>query len=679
MTDPAKLRDTTRRTIIKGVAGSLGVGLMGAASAHERSGDKESGPAGENTWVSEENDTRGETNNADVVGYHALGSAGASNPTREAEAQDPHYGGLTEITTHGDYAYVTMFSSDSPTPGRGMAIVDISDYNRAESREELESAELSVISFLRNNNTAQAMMDVKLSGDGNYAFVSTQPYTALFGGLPQTNSDDPTHAEAADPTPNTDDESASPQPSGILAVDVSDKANPETLGLFTLEGTGSHNGYHHRINGQDYIFAIQDSGNLAGTGEGMYVLRFDRSSGSLDLANYWAYENDLRQGEADARNAYSGGVLGLDPIGQEGGAYIHDMEVQDDPRTGTPVVYLSYWDRGMWVLDASNPENLEPLGHFAMAASHFSSPAPTLVDGKRVAVSSQEISASDTHTGRVYLVDCEGLFEGEAGHNADGPTQLGELDLWEWQNEYQYPDVDNAVEFGPYDFSLSPHNSDFARHVDPDTGEESFWIHQAHYGGGIQYLEVQSGTDDGLVGADNRFQEPDGDTDGDGLSGAAGPHETTDWNLTRQGYARPTYGTPTESRIEGLNYITPFVWGANESNGVTFASDINQGVHAVIHDDIPSSAAPARSRASRGPTTGASLPPARPTASTSRWTSPTVACSSAIACPTVGRRSAVRAPPTADTSPSTSRRAKVPRTSRRRRAGPAPTPSVRSR
>ncbi|PSP68927.1 hypothetical protein BRC85_00225 [Halobacteriales archaeon QS_1_69_70] len=55
----------------------------------------------------------------------------------------------------------------------------------------------------------------------------------------------------------------------------------------------------------------------------------------------------------------------------------------------------------------------------------------------------------------------------------------------------------------------------------------------------------------------------------------------------RQGYSRPTYGTPTESRIEGLNYITPFVWGTSESNGITFASDINQGVHAVIQDDIP--------------------------------------------------------------------------------------------
>ena len=69
--------------------------------------------------------------------------------------------------------------------------------------------------------------------------------------------------------------------------------------------------------------------------------------------------------------------------------------------------------------------------------------------------------------------------------------------------------------------------------------------------------------------------------------GAAGPHETTDWRLTKRGYSRPQYGTPKDSRLEGLNYITPFVWGANQENGITFASDINQGIHAIKADGIP--------------------------------------------------------------------------------------------
>jgi hypothetical protein len=560
---------------------------MGSASAHEWG--EESGPAGENTWTSQREGSRGKTEGAEIVGYHALGEIGSANADPEAEAQNPHYGGITEIRTHGDYAYVGFFSSGSETPGRGMAILDISDYNRipadASKQEQeamLENAELSVVSFLRNNTASASVMDVKVSDDGNYVFLSTQPYQQLFGSI-TGNTDDPTVIEGFDPTPNFEDEGATTQVAGIVAVDVRDKANPEVLSNVSLEGSGSHNGFHHRIGGDDYVFAINDSGNLAGAGEGMFVIRFDRATGTMELVNQWEYERNFAQGEAGSENV-------------SGGAYIHDMEVQDDPRTGTPVVYLAYWDRGMYALDASDPENLEALGHFDMGASHFASPAPTLIDGKRVVVTSQEVSESSTHTGRVYLVDADGLFEGEPGYDTEGVTRLGELDMWEWQNEYTNPQKSNRgtattrdgsdIDFGPYDFSLSPHNSDFARHVDPNSGKESFWIHQAHYGGGVQFLEVKPGNDDGIVG-DARFQDPGEDSDGNDLSGAADAHETTDWRLVKQGYSRPQYGTPKESRLEGLNYITPFVWGANQSNGITFASDINQGVHAVKADGVP--------------------------------------------------------------------------------------------
>lgn len=576
------LTDATRRAVLKATAGALGVAATGTASAHEWGSGEESGPAGSNTWTSQVEDTRGETQGAQVVGYHALGDADTANPNPEVEAQNPHYGGVTELRTHGDYAYVGFFSSGSETPGRGMAILDISDYTRipedatdTEQQAMLENAQLSVVSFLRNNTGSASVMDVKVSDDGNYVFLSTQPYQQLFG-TATGNTQDPTVVEGMDPSPNTEDEGATIQSAGVVAVDVTDKANPEVLGAASLEGSGSHNAYHHRIDGDDYVFAINDSGNLAGAGEGMFVFRFDRTTGALELVNQWEYENNFAAGEAGPQNV-------------QGGAYIHDMEVQDDPREGTPVCYLAYWGRGMWALDVSDPANIAPLGHFEMSASHFASPAPTLVNGKRVAVTSQEVSASETHTGRVYLVDCDGLFPGEPNHDPDGVTQLGELDMWEWQNEYTNAEKSNSdttddasdVSFGPYDFSLSPHNSDFTRHVDG-----SFWIHQAHYGGGIRFLEVVPGDDDGLVG-DARFKDARTDASGNELVGAATAHNTTDWSIQERGFSRPTYGTPKDSRLEGLNYITPFVWGASQENGITFASDINQGVHAVKADGVP--------------------------------------------------------------------------------------------
>ena len=602
MPDSDKLSDATRRAVLKTVAGAAGIGAAGTASAHEKFQDEsEEGPAGTNDPRHPAEGTRGELHNTSFVGYHGIGDVGPATKDERAadyqgkyakEAEDPHYGSHTEIRTHGDYAYVGMFSSDRPSPGRGMAIIDISDYNAipadaSESQQEalLEAAELNVVSFLRNNNTGVAVMDLKVSDDGQYVFLSTQPYTVLFG-TRDGNQQDPTRAEIADPSPNVGDSGFTTSPGGIVAVDVSDKRNPQTLGSFQISGTGSHNAFYHRIDGDDYVFAVHD---LNDNTEGMYVLRFDRSTGTLEPVNRWRYERNNAQGEVGTNNA----VLP---------SYIHDVEIQNDPKTGKPVAYLAYWDEFLYALDVSDPANIEVLGFFDMDGCHFTSPAPELINGKRVAVASQEISASDTHSGRIYLVDADGLFEGEPEHEQvpkreDGIVRMSELDMWEWHAEHMYPNED-AIAFGgaesaddapPFrDFSLSPHNSDFAKHADG-----SFWVHQSHYNGGVRFLRVDPGTDQfGLTG-DDRFECVDGSDQskeacqGHNLTGKAGPHNSTDWTLEEDAWARPTLGTPQDSRMEGLNYLTPFCWAAVESNGVTFASDINQGVYALKADGVP--------------------------------------------------------------------------------------------
>ncbi|PSQ16217.1 hypothetical protein BRD02_05040, partial [Halobacteriales archaeon QS_8_69_73] len=258
--------------MLKTVAGAAGIGAAGTASAHEKWGqddedekDEEGGPAGENVAKHPNAGTRGQIENTTFVGYHGLGKTGprvddgagenaesrfGENPKDYqekygAEAMDPHYGSVTEIRTHGDYAYVTFFSSDRPSPGRGMAIVDISEFNAADTESDVEAAELEVVGFLRNNNVPTAAMDVKVSDDGQYAFISTQPYTFLFGSI-AGNTDDPTRVEGADPMPNVSDSGFTYSPGGVIAVDVSDKENPRTVDSFQLEGSGSHNGFYKR-------------------------------------------------------------------------------------------------------------------------------------------------------------------------------------------------------------------------------------------------------------------------------------------------------------------------------------------------------------------------------------------------------------------------------------------------
>ena len=521
--------------MLKTVGAALGVGAAaGSASAHEwGSGSTADGPE---TGKPSDADVPGGTENASVVGYHSMGSTGGEG--RAGRPSRPHYGGQTEIRVRGDYAYVGFFSSDRPTPGRGMAIVDISGYNKASTTAEADTASMSVVSYLTNNSTATAVMDLKVSDDGQYVFLGTQPYTALFN-------------EASDPTPNGDAESFSAVPGAVIAVDVSDKGNPQTVGTQQVSGTGVHNLFHHRIDQEEYVFAIHDLND--GT-EGMYVYRFDRTSGQLEPVNQWTATGNARQGE-----------LGPDLD------YIHDVEVQDDLVTGKPTVYLSYWGNGLRVLDASDPENLTELGHYEMSACHFASPAPALMETesgtKRVAVASQELSSSETSTGNIHFVDTSGIYEADADEldvpsDADptaNPTMLQDVDTWVWQSE----PGDDAAENSRYDsdvdfsnFTLSPHNSDIA--VD-ENGD--FWVHQAHYHGGIRYLKMEE-TTGGL-------------------------------QLNEKGFSRPDYGVPESSRMEGLTSVTPNCWSAVESNGVTFGSDINQGVHAVNHDAIEVGGGPA--------------------------------------------------------------------------------------
>ena len=551
------LTDATRRSVLKATAATLGVGAAtGTASAHEwNTTTTQSGnPNRKPEQVGES------TENVEDVGYHSGGGRG-SESGRNGQARNPHYGAFTEIRTHGDYAYVRMFSSRGDSEGRGMAIVDIGDYNRAETEAEVEDAEMRVVSFFRNTNAATAMMDLKVSDDGEYVFVGTQPITALFNETPTS------------PGYDTDDSSTSGANSGgVLAIDVSDPFDPSLVDAEETFTTGIHNLFHHRIGGDEYVFACKDI-ELDGTA-GVYVFQFERGAGQLALVNRWtATGGNNAQGE-------------LTPTGGMD-FYCHDVEVQDDPVTGRPTVYVAYWNAGVRVLDATDPTAMEEIGHFDMRQAHFVTPAPDLVNGKRVLVASHEEPSSGSDgsgsgdpaegktnpfsTGTVFIADADGIYDhvdddGNVGEAS--VTQIGELDNWTWQNAENIDGKDD-IEFA--NFELSPHNSDVSKHPDG-----SFWVHQAHYHGGIRYLRIVAGDDDGVTG-------PSGERD----------VSDVDWSLTEDGWTRPEKGVPTESTMQGLSGVTPNVWGAVESNGVTFASDINQGVLAARNTDIPLGGGPA--------------------------------------------------------------------------------------
>lgn len=219
----------------------------------------------------------------------------------------------------GDYAYVCFFSSKNPTNNREISIIDISEFNAADNSSDLQDAEMDFVAFVRNDNDAAAVMDIKTSADGNYVFYTKQPISALF--------DDP------DPTPTTNEDSTEPRAGAITAVDVTNPENPTVVGTVPHD-TGFHNCWHHEISGTDYVFTIKDI-EQDGTA-GVYIFEFGRVTGVLELVNRWN----------QAGNFADGNVTG-------GATYIHDVVVQDDPRLKKAVGYFPYWYAGIYALDLS--------------------------------------------------------------------------------------------------------------------------------------------------------------------------------------------------------------------------------------------------------------------------------------------------------------------------------------
>ncbi|PSP87359.1 hypothetical protein BRC90_10350 [Halobacteriales archaeon QS_4_69_34] len=567
--DPSRL-DLSRRTLFKTVASGLAVAGLSASGVggHPTSGDH--GNEGHEHVLE---DDFGMTN----VGYHSLGGVGSESLSGSPD--EPHYGGLSELRVKGDIAACGLISSKSPTVDRGVALLDVSAYTRAESREELERAEMTVLSFIPNEDNATSVMDVKFSDDGQYLFVTQQPVAALFavlaGNAPEARSEG--------------DSFENPEHAGVLAVDVSNPGDPEILGRQEY-AFGMHNCYHHRIGGEDYVFGV--TGPL-GDPAGVYVHRFDRTSGELELVNFWAHDAEYRQGEVG------------DPTNKAGLAsneyYAHDITVIDDPVTGDPYAYLANWGTehdsgnsksGARVLDVSDPADIEELGVFTMERAHTIEPIRRTVNGKRLFVVGQENPNPDAdtgdgsekytnergHTGHYYLVDATGVEKddvdlGAASLDTEESTAGDELAKWVWRTNAAFDD-----------FTYSAHNIDI---IDTEVdGTRRLFVTAGHYHAGTRVLEI--GYPGGpAVSEEDRQGDPYDDLseDEEPISEGGNPSGSNGWLLAETGWSRTHFNTPPDSKFGSLSAATPYRWGAVGENGVIFSSDISTGVYAMRLDD----------------------------------------------------------------------------------------------
>jgi hypothetical protein len=604
-----EIEGAPRRAILKGLAGALGVTVASSAVGHPEAGDHT--PLNDPDH-DEHRFVEGVTN----VGYHSLGRKGSES--LGGDPDEPHYGGISELKIEGDLAFVGILSSHEPTLDRGLAILDVSAYTRAEDETELEQAEMSLLSFVPNENQGTSVMDVKVSDDRQYAFISQQPIEALF----QATSSNP------DPevNPGTRSTSTEVQGGSLKAVDISDPGYPEVVGSHDLWGLGPHNSDHHQIGGDDYVFAVR--GPL-GEPAGVFVLYFDRTTGDLELVNYWTHDAQLAQGETGypVNDTYANGYE----------YYVHDIRVKDDPKTGRPLAFVANLNSGARVLDVSEPTNIEELGHFYCRRAHEIMPATVHdADGnlRRVFVTGQENPSSsygtvEHHTGYAYLVDADMLFDAEFEQGK--PYNLGVAERAEQFEEEgvreddvtdnvlsDHPEVPKDPKRPLASWVLRDHtdripddlDEENHDHSDPDqhwiheennhTEHEADGDHEDHFGIAFQnytfslhnvdILEENFGTESspeyrqfvvaGHYHAGLRvleFQVGGGDDHPTRRGGS--------W-MEEVAYSRHHEEVPAESMFTGLTGAAPNYWCAVDANGVVWTSGINTGVYAFTVDDI---------------------------------------------------------------------------------------------
>jgi hypothetical protein len=580
-----EIGEKTRRAVLKAAGAALGVASIGTASGHPGSltGENNKFYGGTDGYLG---DNVADTSSDDVslVGYHSGGGVGPASLSGQPE--DAHRGAFSEFRIHDDLAFASVFSARGDDSQRGVAIFDISDFTRADESTNFEHADLRLVSFVRNDNSQAACMDVKVSDDGDYVFVCKQAVTALFG-------------EGRGTEPNTDNHGNSAGAGSLMVVDVSDPGNPEVTDEESLShwSVGPHNGWYHQIGGEEYFFTVHGT---SGAASKVNTFRFDRASGQLQQVNAWSWDTNLSQADygADSNQWYH-----------------HDINIQEDPKTGRPLAYLHCWDAGLRIFDVSDPLNVHEVGVFEQYGAHHAVPAPALIDGKRVAITGHENPDSEYHahidgheTGRYNIVDCDPLDEaldpesdvervylGCASSVRNNPNEQplarapyqmydvddpsvetfddrSELDYWaliedgeSWDAAPGFDEeadrAENGEDPGKFqqngfaDFRVSSHN------IDMDTQGN---LYSGHYHAGARILDV--------------------DVSGRSLS------ET---GYFREGKKIPEDRTlgfdddVTGGTLDGLTASTPFFWNAVGRNGLVFAGGINGGPHVMYQEGAP--------------------------------------------------------------------------------------------
>ncbi|HUR69384.1 MAG TPA: hypothetical protein VM370_09075 [Candidatus Thermoplasmatota archaeon] len=278
---------------------------------------------------------------------------------------------ITQIDLWQNYAVVSGMEG-----GLAFAIVDLAD-----------PASPKAVSWYPS---AADGWTARFSDDGNYVFYGCQLFSAPpFGLVYNPTSNVKGTCEDAD-APHAPPAAEA----GVVAVDVSDKANP-TFAAFLPVG-GSHNIFVTSINGTDYIFTASTA-----------ILKFDRAAGKLEQ------------------------------VAEVPG--VHDATVARHPVTGKLLLFTGAAEGSFAIYDVSDPAAPEVVYEGGLEGAvgwHEQTLVPGLVDGRAVLALGGEHGTST-----------EGVMDAVSFVDVTDPVHPTLLSTW-------MPPFDGVVPWQGYLFSI---------------------------------------------------------------------------------------------------------------------------------------------------------------------------------------------------------------------------------
>jgi hypothetical protein len=272
------------------------------------------------------------SNNVDLVGHSYLDPDGGNETP----------GGLGEIDVAGDYAYVAVF-------GHGFAVVDIHDPANPKLMSIVDTPTPGTP--VGGKYTA----DLKVDASGDWVFLGME--------LSETP--------------------------GVLIYDARDRANPKLAGFWPAPGTllGCHMVEYAVINEQEYVFcAPLDNAIWVG------LLLPPTPTGQREIQTVAHWVPTTPKFVQQQAGAVQSDPRGYGPSLVSGH---QDMTYQLDPLTGKPMLFVSFWNLGMRIVDVSVPAAPLEIGSWAgedgeLWRGNLHTTVATAMDGKRIIVTIPE-------------------------------------------------------------------------------------------------------------------------------------------------------------------------------------------------------------------------------------------------------------------------------------------------